>query len=290
MEERELDLDDDGKIKVRRAGALPGEDAGSEDEIVIEMHDFDDEQGQEPPGEAEELRRAAIAEERADRRARAAQALGEAEALFDAGDLDAAGEKFLDSAALNGADWRAWFGVVRVQTRDLTDFSGIYECERAYDKALRRMPADARAALAKKYVPDLTRRADECAARHEVLTEEDNRLRAEAHPAAVRADRLYTFLFSFFTVLFALFVIAGSCLVPFVRSIPGNGILIAAILCFAVAAALLAVVIVFFVRFLQARTALRHNNRAGTTPAGEEARVLAETEELVRSIIDDLEK
>ncbi len=289
MEERELEFDDDGKIKVRKGGALPGEGAeGEPDEIVIELHDFDDEP--EAPTEEEELRRAAIEEERADRRARAAQALDEADALFEEGDFDAAGEKYLDSAALNGADWRPWFGVVRVQTRDLTDFSGIYECERAYDKAFRRMPAAARAALAEKYVPALSRRADECAVRHEQLTEEDNRLRAEAHPAAVRADRRYTFLFSAFTVLFALLVIAGSCLVPFVRSVPGNGILIPAIVCFAAAAALLAAVVVFFVRFLRARTALRHNKRAGTTPAGEEARVLAETEELIRSIIDDLNK
>lgn len=289
MEERELEFDDDGKIKVRKGGSLPEEGAAGEgDEIVIEVHDFDDEA--ESPTEEEELRRAAIEEERADRRARAAQAFEEAEQLFAAGDLDAAGEKYLDSAALNGADWRPWFGVVRVQTRDFTDFSGIYECERAYDKAFRRMPADARAALAEKYVPDLSRRADECAARHEVLTEEDNRLRAEAHPAAVRADRRYTFLFSFFTVLFALCVIAGSCLVPFVRSVPGNGILIPAIICFSAAAVLLIAVVIFFVRFLRARTKLRHNNRAGTTPAGEEARVLAETEELIRSIIDDLQK
>ena len=56
------------------------------------------------------------------------------------------------------------------------------------------------------------------------------------------------------------------------------------------AAALLVVFVAFLMRLLSARTARRRNARAGTTPAGEEARMLAETEELIRSIIDDLQK
>ena len=43
-------------------------------------------------------------------------------------------------------------------------FSGIYDCEQAYDKAFRRMEAEDRAQLAEKYVPKLEAKAAECAA------------------------------------------------------------------------------------------------------------------------------
>ena len=74
------------------------------------------------------------------------------------------------------------------------------------------------------------------------------------------------------------------------RSVPDNSILIPCIVCIVLAAALLVVFVAFLMRLLSARTARRRNARAGTTPAGEEARMLAETEELIRSIIDDLQK
>lgn len=73
------------------------------------------------------------------RKAESEKVFGEGEALFAAGDYDGAGEKYLDSAALYGANWRPWFGVVRVQTKDFTDFAGIYDCENAYERAFKRM-------------------------------------------------------------------------------------------------------------------------------------------------------
>lgn len=287
MEERDLELDDDGKIKIRKSGsALPEEEAG-EDEIVIDIPDFEEE---EDSAAEEERRRETLEQSRKERRSRAEQVYEEAEALYAAGDLDGAGEKFLDSASLNGADWRPWFGVVRVQTKDLTDFSGIYDCEQAYDKAFRRMSSEDRAALAERYVPSLTARAEECASRQETLTEEDNYLREKMRPGIERACRRNLALFVTFLALFAVFAAAGFSLVPFVRSVPDNSILIPSIVCIVIAAGLLVVFVAFLMRYLSARTALRRNGRAGTTAAGEEARVLAETEELIRSIIDDLQK
>ena len=42
MEERNLEFDDDGKIKIRKTGdVLPGESAENADDIIIEIPDFD---------------------------------------------------------------------------------------------------------------------------------------------------------------------------------------------------------------------------------------------------------
>ena len=288
MEERNLEFDDDGKIKLRKGGALPVGEEGEDGEIVIDIPDLGEEE--EDPAAAEERRKAALEQSRKERRTRAEQAFDEAEELFAAGDYDGAGEKYLDSASLNGADWRPWFGVVRVQTRDLTDFSGIYDCEQAYDKAFRRMSAEDRAALAEKYVPSLRARAENCASRQGALIEEDNRRREEERPVIARACRRNLALAVTFLALFVAFAVSGFSLIPFVRSVPDNSILIPCIVCIVLAAALLVVFVAFLMRLLSARTARRRNARAGTTPAGEEARMLAETEELIRSIIDDLQK
>ena len=288
MEERNLEFDDDGKIKLRKGGALPVGEEGEDGEIVIDIPDLGEEE--EDPAAAEERRKAALEQSRKERRTRAEQAFDEAEELFAAGDYDGAGEKYLDSASLNGADWRPWFGVVRVQTRDLTDFSGIYDCEQAYDKAFRRMSAEDRAALAEKYVPSLRARAENCASRQGALIEEDNRRREEERPVIARACRRNLALTVTFLALFVAFAVSGFSLIPFVRSVPDNSILIPCIVCIVLAAALLVVFVAFLMRLLSARTARRRNARAGTTPAGEEARMLAETEELIRSIIDDLQK
>lgn len=177
-----------------------------------------------------------------------------------------------------------------MQTRDLTDFSGIYDCEQAYDKAFRRMSAEDRAALAEKYVPSLRARAESCASRQGALIEEDNRRREEERPVIARACRRNLALTVTFLALFVAFAVSGFSLIPFVRSVPDNSILIPCIVCIVLAAALLVVFVAFLMRLLSARTARRRNARAGTTPAGEEARMLAETEELIRSIIDDLQK
>ena len=299
MEERELDLDDsaDGKIRLRKnRGILPAGE-GSPDEIIVDVPDFplpQDKAGEGAaggatfvaPAEAE----AGYAAEREDRRARARRLYEEAEELYAAGELDAAGEKYLDSGALYGADWRPWFGVVRVQTRDFTDFSAIYDCQQAYDKALRRMKPEERAAIAARYVPGLERRAEDYAVRQERLNAEDERIRAEARPAVRREYRVALRLFAAVLLLFAAFAVAGGVLAGLINLVPGLQILIPAVVCLAVALVLLVVLAVCTNRFVRARIAKSRNARAGSTPQGEEARICAEAEEIVRSIIEDFTK
>ena len=129
MEERNLELDDDGKIRLKKSGASPDDEGADEDEIVIRVPDFPglEEEEKENTSEEELLRRSSEREKQnAERKEKAEKLYLEAEDLYQKGELDAAGEKYLDSAAMYGADWRPWFGVVRVQTRDFTDFSGAF--------------------------------------------------------------------------------------------------------------------------------------------------------------------
>ena len=189
MEERNLELDDDGKIRIRTGGALPQEGEREEDgEIVIETPAFEGESAEKSEQYSEEdylRRRAAREQEESARRDRARALCEEGEALLADGKYDEAGVCFLDSAALGGSDWRPWFGVVRVHTRDLTDFSQVYDCEQAYDKALRRMSREARAAIAERYVPSLRAQADALAEQSAALSEQDERERTDER----RADK-----------------------------------------------------------------------------------------------------
>lgn len=295
MEERNLELDDDGKIKLKKTKAVLG--AGNtqeESDIVIEIPDFDgfgDADGSDTEADNALARRSLEREkQRETRKARAQAMYEEAEKLFAEGDLDGAGEKYLDSAALYGADWHSWFGVVKVQTKDFTDFSGIYDCEQAYDKAFRRMEADDRAQLAEKYVPKLEAKAAECAAESERLNREDEIEREAARQTVQNAFRTARNKFVLFTVLFAVFAAAALALAPFVRSVPNASILIPCIVCAVAALALLVVAAAFLRIFVYVNGERSRNMRAGTTAAGAQARVQAETEELIRSIIDDLKK
>lgn len=281
MEERSLELDDDGKIRLRRTGEEAGE--VSADDIVIDIPDY-------KGFEEEEAGARFLAREGERRRAGAQAMLAEADELFAAGDLLGAGEKYLDCAALDRADWRPWFGVVRVQTKDFTEFTGIYDCEQAYDKAFRRMKAEDKQALAEKYVPELSRKADECGRLSEEYNKQDV-ARRESERAGIVADFYKQMrLLIVFGVLFAAFLIAAISLAPFVRSVPNNSILIPCILCFVAALALFVAVCAFLKRFLTANHRRSQNLRAGTTDAGDKARQYAETEELIRSIIDDMTK
>ncbi len=294
MEERNMELDDDGKIRIRRAGDGPAE-GETEDEIVIEVPEFDAEaepdKEEEAPAEEEFLRRREARErELESRRAQSLTLYEEGERLFAEGDLDGAGEKFLDSAALYGADWRSWFGVVRVQTKDLTDFSEVAECEQAYDKALRRMSREDRAAVAAKYVPSLQARADELAAAHERYTAQDEREREEARPALLRELRSATAAFASTAALLAVFLIASVVLWSLINTVQGVQILVPAIVCSAVAIVFVVLASVFARRFALARVARSRNARAGTTEAGEKARMCAELEEVIRSVVEDLDK
>lgn len=295
MEERNLELDDDGKIKLKKTKAVLG--AGNtqeESDIVIEIPDFEgfgDADGSDTEADNALARRSLEREkQRETRKARAQAMYEEAEKLFAEGDLDGAGEKYLDSAALYGADWHSWFGVVKVQTKDFTDFSGIYDCEQAYDKAFRRMEADDRAQLAEKYVPKLEAKAAECAAESERLNREDESEREAARQTVQNAFRTARNKFVLFTVLFAVFAAAALALAPFVRSVPNASILIPCIVCAVAALALLVVAAAFLRIFVYTNGERVRNLRAGTTAAGAQARVQAETEELIRSIIDDLKK
>lgn len=297
MEERNLELDDDGKIKIRKnTQVLPEEGAEkfSENDIVIDVPDFKG-FGEENEGGAvsdEELvRRSEERErERAGRRALAQQTYEEAEKLFQQGDLDGAGEKFLDSASLYGGDWRAWFGVVRVQTKDLTDFSGIYDCEQAYDKAFRRMTAEDRRALAEKYESGLRERAAHLAGEQQRFSEEDTRRREEERPAVIASCKKAAALFACFVILFAAFIAAGCVFASLVYDYEGNTFLALSIVSFAAALGLFVPAVVFGKRLVHARIARTKNLRAGTTEAGEKARICAEEEELILSIVEDMTK
>ena len=296
MEERNLELDDDGKIKLKknREDFLSETPSGEGDDIVIEVPDFEafrEEDGRVGLSDEELAAKAKEREERAaTKKETAEKLLEEADALFEAGDFVGAGEKYLDSAAEYAADWRPWFGVVRVQTRDFTDFSAIDDCSQAYDKALRRMKPEERAAIAACYVPRLEQTADECAVRQEQLSAEDERIRAEARPAVLREYKLSRLLFAAFAALFLLFAVAGGVLAMFINAVQGWQILIPAVICLAVALVLLVVLAVCTRRFVRARGAKVRNARAGSTPQGEEARICAETEEIALSIIEDLTK
>lgn len=294
MEERNLELDDDGKIKLRKrnegdvAVDLPEED---DDGIVLDVPDlkgFEEEKEEDDERLVQgsdaweaELRR---------RKAESEKVFGEGEALFAAGDYDGAGEKYLDSAALYGANWRPWFGVVRVQTKDFTDFAGIYDCENAYDRAFKRMPKAEREALAEKYVPSLTVRAEECGRAREKFTAEDVQQREGARESIERAYVGARKVLIIAVAVFAVFLAAGCILAPFVNAVPDVRFLVPCIVCFALAVASAAYLAVVLRRFVSARKSLTRNRRAGTTAAGEQARIYAEEEELIRSIIEDFTK
>lgn len=297
MEERNLELDDDGKIKLKKNGedflsdaAVP-EDA---DDIVIEVPDFEgfrEENGRVGLSDEELAAKAQEREERtAARKGTAEKLLEEADSLFEAGDLIGAGEKYLDSAAEYAADWRPWFGVVRVQTKDFTDFSEIYDCQNAYDRALRRMSGQERKSIAERYVPSMERIVSESAAQAEALEKQDDAERAAAR-GAVRAEyKARTRNFVIFVALFALFAIAGGVLASFISSVRGMQILIPAVICIAAAVVLLFCTAWSLRKFIYAGSAQATNGRAGTTQAGRECAKLREYAELVQSVIDDFQK
>lgn len=294
MEERNLELDDDGKIKLRKrnegdaAEDLPEAEG---DDIVLDVPDFKEfEQERDENDERLVQGSDAWETELRRRKAESEKLYEEGEELFAAGDYDGAGEKFLDSAALYGANWRPWFGVVRVQSKDFTDFAGIYDCENAYDRAFKRMPKAEREKLAEKYVPALTARAEECGREREKFTAEDVKEREEARESIERAYAGARKALIVAAAIFAVFLAAGCILAPFVNTVPDVRYLVPCIVCFALAVAAAAYLAVRLRRFIPARTALSRNRRAGTTAAGEQARIYAEEEELIRSIIEDFTK
>ena len=104
-------------------------------------------------------------------------------------------------------------------------------------------------------------------------------------PADGAAPALIVLAASFF-----LGAAAGCILAPFVNTVPDVRFLVPCIVCFALAVASAAYLAVALRRFVSARKSLTRNRRAGTTAAGEQARIYAEEEELIRSIIEDFTK
>lgn len=294
MEERNLELDDDGKIKLRKRNEGDIAEPAPEEEgdgIVLDVPDLKDFEQEQDDGDARLVQGSEAWEEELRRRKEDAVKLyEEGEALFAAGDLDGAGEKFLDSAARYGANWRPWFGVVRVQTKDFTDFAGIYDCENAYERAFKRMPKEERRLLAEKYVPAMAERADVCGKERERFAAEDVKEREESREGIVRAYAGACKTLIAAAIVFAAFLIAGCVLAPFVNTVPDVRYLVPCIICFALAIAAAAFLAVALRRFFPAHAARSRNRRAGTTQAGAKARVYAEEEELIRSIIEDFTK
>lgn len=279
MEERSLELDDDGKIRLRRTGEEAGE--VSADDIVIDIPDY-------KGFEEEEAGARFLAREGERRRAGAQAMLAEADELFAAGDLLGAGEKYLDCAALDRADWRPWFGVVRVHTKDLTDFSGFGECSRAFEKAVRRMGEAGRKEVAARYGEQLSLRAEECGMRVKAQAAADEEKRAAERPQVMRAYGRALRSFAVVAALFLAFAVASAVLFPLIDAVPGYQVLIAAVVCGAAALVLLVAAAALGRRFWRAFSAKRRNERAGSTPEGRLARLLAEEEECIRMILEDI--
>lgn len=293
MEERNLELDDDGRIKLKKTGeALASAEEAEGDELLIEVPDLEEFRGEDGKVGLSDEELAAKAKEREERaaakKARAAALLAEADGLFDAGDLLGAGEKYLDSAAEDPSLWRAWFGVVRVQTEDLTDFHAVYDCQKAYERAFRRMSGEERAALAERYVPSLEGMIAENEKEIEKLTAEDEASRAASRGEKQAAYKKGGVRFALFAALFVLFAAAGGALSAFIRSVPGNQILIPAVLCIAAAVVLLFVTAWAAKGFFAAKSAYGAALRPGSSAAGKKAAELREYDELIASVIDDL--
>lgn len=294
MEERNLEMDDDGKIKLRRrteedVAEEPGED--EEGNIVVDVPEFDgfEDVAAPTPEEAENLRQARLAE-REQRKAEALALYEEGERLFAAGEADEAGEKFLDSAALFGEDWRPWFGVVRVQTREFTDFEEIYDCEQAYDRAFRRMkPAD-RAALAEQYVPRMREQAETLETESAALSAEDERIRADKLPGAeeTRAEEKTGVIR--WGVIFGAALALGIVCWCFINIVAGPWFLILALAFTLAAAASLVLFILHLQRFLSAASVIAKCNRPNSTAKGKEALRKKDLAEVIRSVIDDFLK
>lgn len=293
MEERNLELDDDGKIKLKknREDFLSETPSDEGDDIVIEVPDFEsfrEEDGRVGLSDEELAAKAKEREERAaTKKETAEKLLEEADALFDAGDFVGAGEKYLDSAAEYAADWRPWFGVVKVQTKDFTDFHDVYDCQKAYERAFRRMSEQDRASLSEKYLPSMEGMIAKNAEEADRLMREDEAERAAAREGLRAESKSRTVGMIVFVALFAAFAVAGGVLAAFISSVKGMQILIPAIVCIAAA-----VVLLFFAawavkRCIFARLALSANLRAGTTAAGKKAAELTEYGELMQSIADN---
>lgn len=294
MEERNMQLDDDGKIKMRknREDFLAESRASAEeDEIIIDVPDFaqfkeeDDSVGlsEEELSEKNELYEQYITVKKEE----AEKILEEAERLFREGEAEAAGEKFLDSAAVYGGNWRAWFGVVRVQTKDLTDFSDIYACQNAYNRALKRAGKAGKAELMQKYGEQLRVKIQENETRAQKLQEEDELYRSSKRDGLSAALKKSIKPLILSTLFFLAALIAGIVLSSLINSVSGIQILVPAIIVDALAVVLFVIALVCLRNFYSARYNWRKNESSLSTEEGRRAAELIAENDLIQSVIDD---
>ena len=207
--------------------------------------------------------------------------------MFAAGELESAGEKYLDSVAVHGGNWKAWFGVVRVQTKDMTDFSGIYDCQNAYNRALKRAGKAGKEELAATYDARLQQKIAENAEEAETLEEADAAYRASKRDGLSAALEASKKPFYLSLVCFAVALVAGIVLTCLINTVSGVQILIPAMILDAAAAVALVVSLVFFRNFHFARLAYKKNESSLSTEEGRAAAELRSENELIQSIIDD---
>lgn len=291
MEERNMQLDDDGKIKIRKSGEVLPETESTGDEIVLDVPDFEEFKEEDTSvglsGDELAEKNELYEKYQAEKKVEADKIFEQAEQLFAQGDLEGAGEKYLDSVAMHGGNWRAWFGIVRVQTKDLTEFEGIYDCQNAYNRAIKKAGVEGKAELKEKYGASLEKKIFENDERATQLEKVDTEYRASKKDGLV--ERLKNTKRPLAISLLACIVvlIAGIVLTSLINTVSGIQILVPAIIVDVLAGILAVVTLVFLRNFNLARMAYNKNESNLSTAEGREANELRAENELLQSILDD---
>ena len=291
MEERNMQLDDDGKIKIRKSGEVLPETESTGDEIVLDVPDFEEFKEEETSvglsGDELAEKNELYEKYQAEKKVEADKIFEQAEELFAQGDLEGAGEKYLDSVAMHGGNWRAWFGIVRVQTKDLTEFEGIYDCQNAYNRAIKKAGVEGKAELKERYGASLEKKIFENDERATHLEKVDTEYRASKKDGLV--ERLKNTKRPLAISLLACIVvlIAGIVLTSLINTVSGIQILVPAIIVDVLAGILAVVTLVFLRNFNLARMAYNKNESNLSTAEGREANELRAENELLQSILDD---
>lgn len=291
MEERNMQLDDDGKIKIRKSGEVLPETESTGDEIVLDVPDFEEFKEEDTSvglsGDELAEKNELYEKYQAEKKVEADKIFEQAEELFAQGDLEGAGEKYLDSVAMHGGNWRAWFGIVRVQTKDLTEFEGIYDCQNAYNRAIKKAGAEGKAELKERYGASLEKKIFENDERATQLEKVDTEYRASKKDGLV--ERLKNTKRPLAISLLACIVvlIAGIVLTSLINTVSGIQILVPAIIVDVLAGILAVVTLVFLRNFNLARMAYNKNESNLSTAEGREANELRAENELLQSILDD---
>ena len=142
--------------------------------------------------------------------------------------------------------------------------------------------------VAARYGEQLSLRAEECGMRARAQAAADEEKRAAERPQVMRAYGRALRSFAVVAALFLAFAVASAVLFPLIDAVPGYQVLIAAVVCGAAALVLLVAAAALGRRFWRAFSAKRRNERAGSTPEGRLARLLAEEEECIRMVLEDI--